>query len=69
MSATLITVFAVSALIAFAALVAAIVRRRDRSPSAEYKRNMRDIQLRTYRQTEPRYTRKVGDDGGSGSSY
>ena len=53
------------ALLALVVLVAVILwLRRDRSPAAKYRRNMRGIQLDTYRQTTPRYTRQLGEPEG-----
>lgn len=62
---------AASALLTLVVLVAVVLwRRRDRSPAAEYRRNMRSIRLDTYGQIKPRYTRQVGEpkgyEGGTG---
>ena len=54
MGAILIIALVVLALIALIAVI--MWRRRDRSPAAEYQRNMRGIRLGTYRQTKPAHT-------------
>jgi hypothetical protein len=61
MGAILIIALVVLALIA---LIAVIMWRRDRSPAAEYQRNMRGIRLGTYRQTKPPHTGQVGEPQG-----
>jgi hypothetical protein len=56
-----------------AVVVAVVVvrwRKRDRSPAAEYRRNVSSIRLDTYRQITPGYTRQVGtpfESGGGGA--
>lgn len=50
-------------------LVAALLisfrrRHRPNTPAARYLRDVRGIQLDTYQQIKPRYSRQVGDPGG-----